>query len=62
MPHWWPAPTLMLPAQPNLTQIRKQAKDLLKAFRAGQEETYALVMACPSTEASDLFMLNKKIK
>jgi ankyrin repeat protein len=38
-----PAPTRVLPAGPNLKQLRKQAKDLLKAFRAGQAEVRAEV-------------------
>jgi hypothetical protein len=33
-----PDPTLRLPARPSLEQLRKQAKDLLKAFSAGDGE------------------------
>ena len=43
MRHFQPAPTRVLPTQPNFTQLRKQAKDLLKAFRAGQSELRAEV-------------------
>ena len=37
--------TRKLPAKPNLTQLKKQAKDLLKAFRAGEETAVAEVRA-----------------
>lgn len=43
MPHSQPAPARKLPAQPNLAQLRKQAKELLKAFRAGRAEAHAEV-------------------
>ncbi len=36
MPRPRSAPTLVLPTQPRFTQLRKQAEDLLEAFRAGQ--------------------------
>jgi len=34
-----------LPAKPNLNQLKKQAKDLLKAFRAGESTAIAEVCA-----------------
>ena len=37
------APTRSLPARPSLTQLRKQAKELLKAYRAGDLATVAEV-------------------
>src|SRR5947209_197018 len=36
MPRSHAAPTRSLPAKPSLAQLRKQAKDLLKAYQAGQ--------------------------
>jgi ankyrin repeat protein len=36
-----PAPTRTLPPKPSLAQLRKQAKELLKAYRAGQEAAVA---------------------
>jgi len=38
-----PTPTRRLPAQPNLEQLRKQAKDLLEQFRAGHPAAVAEV-------------------
>ncbi len=38
-----PAPTRTLPDKPSLTQLRKQAKELRKAYRAGQEAAVAEV-------------------
>jgi len=38
-------PTRKLPAKPNLKQLKKQAKDLLKAFRAGEATAVAEVRA-----------------
>jgi ankyrin repeat protein len=35
------APTRFLPDQPSLTQLRKQAKELLKAYRAGDQAAVA---------------------
>ena len=35
MSRQWSAPTRTLPARSNLEQLRKQAKELLKAYRAG---------------------------
>lgn len=35
MPHAHSAPTRSLPDKPNLAQLKKQAKELLKAYRAG---------------------------
>lgn len=43
MPQSRPAPTRVLPAQPSLAQLRKQAKELLKVFRAGEAEARAEV-------------------
>ncbi|HEX3877019.1 MAG TPA: ankyrin repeat domain-containing protein [Bryobacteraceae bacterium] len=36
-------PTRRLPSQPNLDQLRKQAKELLASYRAGESETVAEV-------------------
>ena len=38
-------PTRKLPAKPNLNQLKKQAKDLLKAFQAGEAAAVAEVRA-----------------
>lgn len=38
-----PAPTRALPPKPNLAQLRKQAKELLKSYRAGKEAAVAEV-------------------
>ena len=38
-------PTRKLPGKPNLNQIKKQAKELLKAFQAGEESAMAEVRA-----------------
>jgi ankyrin repeat protein len=38
-------PTRKLPAKPNLNQLKKQAKDLLKAFRAGDPAALTEVLA-----------------
>src|SRR5262249_58838658 len=35
------APTRTLPPKPSLAQLRKQAKELLKAYRAGEEAAVA---------------------
>jgi ankyrin repeat protein len=40
-----PTPTRKLPAKPNLNQLKMQAKDLLKAFRAGDPAAVAEVHA-----------------
>jgi hypothetical protein len=37
------APTRTLPSKPSLTQLRKQAKELLKSYRAGKEAAVAEV-------------------
>lgn len=37
MPHRHSVPTRTLPSNPNLAQLRKQAKELLKAFKSGQQ-------------------------
>src|SRR4051812_9295728 len=37
------APTRSLPENPNLDQLRKQAKELLKSYRAGEDEAVAEV-------------------
>jgi len=37
------APTRTLPPKPNLVQLRKQAKDLLKSYRGGEDEAVAEV-------------------
>jgi ankyrin repeat protein len=41
MSHSHSAPTRSLPQQPSLEQLRKQAKELLKAFRAGDQAAVA---------------------
>lgn len=41
VPHSYP--TRRLPRQPNLEQLRKQAKDLLEQFRAGEAAAVAEV-------------------
>ena len=41
MSHAHSEPTRSLPDKPNLTQLRKQAKELLKAYRAGNEAALA---------------------
>ena len=38
-----PAPTRTLPHKPSLAQLRKQAKELLKSYRAGKEAAVAEV-------------------
>jgi hypothetical protein len=38
-----PAPMRTLPDKPSLAQFRKQAKELLKSYRAGQEAAVAEV-------------------
>jgi ankyrin repeat protein len=40
------APKRTLPAKPNLNQLKKQAKELLRAFRAGEAAAVAEVRAC----------------
>ena len=37
------APTRSLPRKPNLGQLRKQAKELLKSYRAGESNSVAEV-------------------
>ena len=37
------APTRTLPPKPSLAQLRKQAKELLKSYRAGKEAAVAEV-------------------
>ena len=41
--YFQPSRQLVLPARFRLAQLRKQAKDLLKAFRGGEAEARALV-------------------
>ena len=41
MAHPHSGPTRALPDKPNLEQLRKQAKDLLKSYRAGNDEVVA---------------------
>jgi ankyrin repeat protein len=43
VPHSYPAPTRTLPAKPNLGQLRKQAKELLKSYRNGEQAAVAEV-------------------
>ncbi len=52
-----PAAARTLPGKPNLDQLKKQAKDLLSAFRAGEPAAIAEVRAhyaAPQTEALQL--------
>jgi hypothetical protein len=41
--HSAPAPRRTLPSKPSLAQLRKQAKELLKSYRAGNEAAVAEV-------------------
>jgi ankyrin repeat protein len=43
MPHSHPAPTRSLPDNPSFAQLRKQAKELLKAYLAGEDAAVAEV-------------------
>ena len=43
VPHSNSAPTRTLPAKPSLAQLRKQAKELLKAYRARDQAAVAEV-------------------
>jgi ankyrin repeat protein len=51
-------PTRRLPEQPNLEQLRQQAKDLLRAYRAGEAEAVAEVERLDRHPDSANFALN----
>ena len=51
-------PTRQLPAQPSLEQLRKQAKDLLEQFRAGEAAAVAEVRIFENDPAPTAFALN----
>ena len=57
MPRRHAAPTRSLPARPSLTQLRKQAKDLLKAYQAGQLNAVAEVDRCEGKPDPTTFAL-----
>src|ERR1700753_3233197 len=50
-------PFRRLPSQPNLEQLKKQAKDLLKRYRAGEPDAIAEV-DCFERKPSPEFALN----
>ncbi len=56
MPHFYP--TRRLPEQPNLEQLRKQAKDLLERYRAGDPATVAEVNRFERAPDPSSFSLN----
>jgi hypothetical protein len=51
-------PTRRLPRQPNVEQLRKQAKDLLEGYRAGKPEAVAEVQQLERHPDSAKFALN----
>ena len=51
-------PTRRLPQQPNLEQLRKQAKDLLEAYRAGDPQAIAEVEQFERSPDPKAFALN----
>lgn len=51
-------PTRRLPAQPSLEQLRKQAKDLLQAYRSGEAAALAEVQQFEHRPDPDKFALN----
>ena len=53
-----PAPTRRLPLQPNLEQLRKQAKDLLEKYRAADPSTVAEVQQFERRPDPATFALN----
>ena len=58
MPTPYPAPTRRLPAEPSLEQLRKQAKDLLEQFRAGDAAASAEVRQFERDPDAAVFALN----
>jgi ankyrin repeat protein len=52
------APTRRLPQQPNLEQLRKQAKDLLEQYRSGDSPAIAEIEKFESTPDPSTFALN----
>jgi ankyrin repeat protein len=57
MTHFYSAPTRVLPSNPNLDQLRKQAKDLLKAFAAGDSAAASEVALFERSPNRDAFAL-----
>ena len=58
MPTPYPAPTRRLPAEPSLEQLKKQAKDLLEQFRAGDAAASAEVRQFERDPDAAVFALN----
>ena len=56
--HRYPPPTRRLPAQPNLEQLKKQAKDLLGRYRAGDAAAAAEVAQFEHRPDLETFALN----
>ncbi len=56
--HPYPAPTRRLPSQPNLEQLRKQAKDLLEQYRAQLPDAVAEVERFERTPDPHTFALH----
>ncbi|HEX4231767.1 MAG TPA: ankyrin repeat domain-containing protein [Bryobacteraceae bacterium] len=54
----YPAPTRRLPQRPNLEQLRKQAKDLLEQYLAGDPEAIAEVRQFERSPNPSTFALN----
>ena len=52
-----PAPTRSLPAKPNLLQLRKQAKQLLKSYKAGQTAAIQEVQRFEQSPNQEAFSL-----
>ena len=53
-----PAPTRRLPQQPNLEQLRKQAKDLLEQYRSGDSSATAEIQQFERNPDPSTFALN----
>jgi hypothetical protein len=53
-----PTPTRRLPPHPDLDQLRRQAKELLEAFRAGETTAIAEVQAHYRAPDSTAFALH----
>jgi ankyrin repeat protein len=53
-----PAPTRRLPQQPNLEQLKKQAKELLEQYRAGDSSAVAEIHQFERKPAPESFALN----
>ena len=56
--HRFPAPTRRLPRNPNLEQLRKQAKDLLEQYRSGDPAAVAEVKRFERRPDPETFALN----